>query len=534
MAFTSLNFLLFFALVILAYYLVPKKIQWLVLLIASYAFYLFSGVSQVVYIIWTTLFSYGAALYMQKIRTAFRAKADALGAGASRDQKRELKKAMDRRIHVVQVITVLVNLGVLAYVKYLDYFIGSLNNLFSLFKWDASIPMVNMIAPLGISYFTFNSVGYLVDVGRGKYDAERHLGKFALFVSFFPSIVQGPLNRFGDVGRQLQQPHKLEYDNLKFGSQLMLWGFFKKLVIADRVAPIVAAVFSSTDYTGSHIFFGILAYAFQIYCDFSGGIDITRGAAQMMGINLPVNFERPFFAKSMAEFWRRWHMSLGAWMREYVFYPISMSKRVRTVSKFFSERFGKHAGRIANAVPAPFVVFFLMNIWHGLGAQRVVNGLYHAVLISISVALEPVYEKLRVKLHINTQSFPFRLFQMVRTFLLISISRILVQAPSLGEGLKMIKALFTSVDLKFITGMDGAMFTDYGISRPAMVILLVAIAILWVVGILQERGVKIRQSLSKKKLIVRWGAVLLLLAFVLVFGVYGPEYDAKAFIYGGF
>lgn len=535
MALNSLSFMLFVAAVVTVYYIVPKKFQWVVLLVASYGFYLSSGIKQVVYIVGTTLFTYLAGRWMQKIRSEFHSELKALGEDATREQKQNLKKAVSKRIHRVQVLTVLVNLAVLAYVKYLNFFLGNLDEVFSLFKWDVSVPMVNVLVPLGLSYYTFNSIGYLIDVGRGKLEAEKNIGHFALFVSFFPSIVQGPLFRYGEVGTQLKAPHDFDYNNLKFGAQLVLWGLFKKMVIADRVAAIASTVFSAsfTEYSGSHVFFGVLAYSFQIYGDFSGGTDITRGVAQMLGIDLPLNFERPFFANSMADFWRRWHMSLGAWMREFVFYPVMLSKPVTKVSKTFRKKYGSYAGKIVPSVAAPMVVFFLIGIWHGLTWQYITNGLYNAILISASVAFAPVFKKITEKLHINTETFSFRLFQIIRTFGLLCISRIIVKAPGLRAALKMIKALFTDVDLAFITGIDGEIFT-YGVDKKEMMLLFVCIMVLLVVGILQENGMKIRETLAKQNIIFRWFMMLLLIFAILIFGLYGPAYDASSFIYGGF
>ena len=537
MSFTSFNFLAFLFAVVVVYYLVPKKLQWLILLIASYGFYLSTGADNVAFILFTTLFTYGGGLLMQKLRDDNQAAIKALGDDVTKEQKREMKKAVAKKVRLIQVGTVLVNLGVLIVIKCTDNAIAGLNGLFTMFQWDASLPAINFIAPLGLSYYTFNSIGYLVDVGRGKHDAEKHLGKFALFVSFFPSIVQGPLFRYNDVGVQLQQPHDLEYKNLAYGAQLILWGCFKKLVIADRVSAIAAAVFSldfmATDFNGSQVFFGVLAYSLQIYCDFSGGTDITRGAAQMLGIDLPVNFEQPFFATSMADFWRRWHMSLGAWMREFVFFPVMLSKPVTALSKKARKRFGTYDGKIVPSVAAPMVVFFLIGIWHDVTWQYVVNGLYNAILISSTVALTPVYEKLGKALRVNTEAFSFRVFQILRTFTLLCISRIIVKAPGLGNALRMIKSLFTSWDLDFLLGLDGKIFT-YGVSEKEMRLLFVAVLILLVVGILREGGMKIRETLAKQGLIFRWAIILALLVFVLIFGVYGPAYDASAFIYGRF
>ena len=535
MALNSINFLLFLGAVVIAYYIAPKKYQWAVLLFASYGFYLSSGASNVFYIIGTTLITYGSGRWMQKIRDKSQEDIRALGEEATKEDKLAIKKAYGKRIHTIQVLTVLFNLGVLSYFKYLNFFLGNLNDIFTLFKWDASMPLVNIIAPLGLSYYTFNSIGYLIDIGRGKLEAEKHIGKFALFVSFFPSIVQGPLNRYCDLGKQLGKPHDFSFTNIKYGAALILWGFFKKMVIADRAAMIARTVFSPefTDFNGSQIFFGVLAYSFQIYGDFSGGTDITRGAAQMLGIDLPLNFERPFFATSMGDFWRRWHMSLGAWMREYVFYPVMLSKPVTAVSKVFRKKYGGHIGKIVPSVAAPLVVFFLIGIWHGLTWQYIVNGLYNAILISLSVAFAPVFKKMAEVLKINTEAFSFRIFQMLRTFILLCISRIIVKAPSLPDAFSMIKSMFSSVDLGFITGSDKEIYT-YGVNEEEMKILILAIATLTVVSILQECGFKIRESLAKQNIIFRWALILILLFAVLIFGVYGPEYDASSFIYGAF
>ena len=250
MAFTSFGFLVFLLVVVVLYYIVPKRFQWCLLLLASYAFYLFSGIKQVVFILATTAITYFAGIIMQKMRDEHRSKVASLGDTISKEEKRSMKKEVSARIHKVQVAAVLLDLGILIVVKYLNFLIGNVNSIFSLFAYDAKLPLLNIIVPLGISFYTFMSMGYLIDVGRGKYDAEKNFGKLALFVSFFPSIVQGPISRFDEVGKQLTAEHKFDYNKFTYGAQLILWGFFKKMVIADRVAPIVADIFSA-NYTFS-------------------------------------------------------------------------------------------------------------------------------------------------------------------------------------------------------------------------------------------------------------------------------------------
>jgi len=534
MAFTSFRFLLFLFFVVVFFYLVPKKFQWIVLLLASFSFYVAGGFQGVFYILGTTLLTYAAALWIQRIRNATQVQIKNAGQSMTKDQARALNKAAARRIHRIQASTVLFHLFVLAFIKYLDFFIRNVNEFFAGFGWNTDFPLAHLFVPLGLSYYTFNSIGYLIDVGRGKQTAEKHFGRFALFVSFFPSIVQGPLNRYNDLGVQLKQEHSFDYNNVKFGAQLMMWGFYKKMVIADHLAPMVRQLFAIgySGYNGSEVFLAALAYSFQIYGDFSGGIDITRGAAQMLGITLPVNFERPFFATSLADFWRRWHMSLGAWMKEYVFFPVMLSKPVTALSKVVRKRYGSYAGKMVPSVAAPMVVFFLIAIWHDIDKQYILNGLYNAFIISSSVALAPVYKKLAQRLRINTESFGFRLFQMLRTFFVLCISRIIVKAANIAEVFKMLKALFTNFNLEVLHHLGEDQF--YGIGSKELIVVVVALLVVLVVSILQERGVKMRETISRQKLGIRWLLSLGLLAVILVFGIYGPSYDASSFIYGDF
>ena len=533
MAYTSLGFLGFLVVVAAVYYLVPKKYQWAVLLAASYAFYLFSGVGQSLFIIGTTLITYLAGRLMQNIRDDYKSQLKKLPKDTPKETKQELKKSTNNKIRRIKFGSVILDLLILAVVKYLGFLIENINSIFNLFHYDAKLPLINIIVPLGISFYTFMSMGYLIDVGRGRYDAEKHLGKFALFVSFFPTIVQGPICRFDDVGKQLGAEHKFDYNNFKFGAQLMLWGFFKKMVIADRAFPAVSAVFSADnylDYNGSIYFFGMLMYAVQIYCDFSGGIDIARGAAQMLGIDLPQNFERPYFSMSVAEYWRRWHITLGAWMREYVFFPIMLSKPVTKISKFFRQRGKKQVAKLVPSVVTPFVVFFLIGVWHGAAWKYIAFGLYNATIVASSVALAPTFKKIIAKFNINTTNFSWKLFCIVRTFLVLGVSKILVKAPNLTAAVHMVKSIFTQVDLDFIFGFDGRIF-ELGIDEKNMFVLFVSVLVLLLVSVLQENGMKIRETIAKQNIVFRWSIYLIALIVVLVFGIYGPMYNAADFIY---
>lgn len=532
MSYVSIEFLLFIFGIALIYYIVPKRFQWVVLLIASYGFYLSSGVLQLAFIVTTTIVTYFSGRLMQAKRDAYKAELKKLGDKVTKEQKKEMKKDVGKKIKKIQIATVLFHLLVLAVIKYSNFAIGNINTIFAAVGTETKLPLIDILVPLGISFYTFQSIGYIIDIGRGKYKAEQNLGRLALFISFFPSIVQGPINRYDDLGAQLKAEHKFDYTKFKFGAQLMLFGFFKKMVIADRAAPFVGEVFSSNyqDYSGSVYFVGMLMYAVQIYCDFSGGIDIARGAAQMLGIDLPLNFERPYFSESMADYWRRWHISLGAWMREYVFYPVMLSKPVTKISKFFRKKGKAKIAKLVPTVITPFVVFFLIGIWHGASWQYIAFGLYNATVVAGGVALQDVFKKGIEVCKINTETFSWKLFRIIRTFFISGGSKILVAAPSLTGALYMFKSIFTNFDLDFIFGLDGQLF-ELGIDKKNMFVLFVCVLVLLLTSVLKENGMQIRETIAKQNIVFRWSIYIIALIVVLVFGIYGPAYDSASFIY---
>lgn len=529
MAFTSLNFIVFLLAVITVYYIIPKKAQWVFLLTASYAFYLFSGIKPIFYIIVTTLTTYFAALLMEKYRTNCTEELSALPETASLQQKKEIKQKVSKKIHTVQVITVCFNLGILAVLKYLNFIDGNINALFSLFGSTFKIPQIDLLVPLGLSFYTFQSIGYVIDIGRGKYKPQRNLGKYALFVSFFPQIVQGPISRYDQIGEQLVAEHKFNYENFKFGAQLILWGFFKKLVIADRFSAVVSNVFGNyKSYHGFEMIIGIFCYAIQIYADFSGGIDITRGAAQMMGIDLPINFERPYFSKNMTEYWRRWHITLGAWMREYVFYPVMLSKAFTNIGKKAKKTFGKETGRVIPSALTSFIVFFLIGIWHGATWQYIAFALYNATFITLGMLFKPLLKKTEKALHINTECFSWQLWQMVRTFVVLAVAKTLVKAPSLKAAFVILKKCVCDLNPAIFSGK---LLTNLGITENSFAVGIVSLLVLLVVSILQENGMKIREKLSEQNFLFRWLIYIVAVAVVIIFGIYGPASNASDFIY---
>lgn len=535
MGFTSVAFLGFLALTLLVYYLIPQRFRWAVLLAASYAFYLLNGVKQVVFLIFTTVVTYAAGRMMQRIRDGYRTNTENEGQPLTREEKQAQKKELNGKIRTVKVAALLIDLGLLIALKYVPFLVRAFGRAFA--SGDSAGPGFSLLVPLGLSYYTFQSVGYLIDVGKGKYGAEKHIGRFALFVSFFPSIIQGPINNFGDLGFQLREPHPLEYKNLKSGAQRILWGFFKKLVIADRIAPLVQSVFALPGYdpgrSGLMFLIGVVSYGIQIYGDFSGGIDIALGAAEMFGIRLPENFQRPYFSQSLAEFWRRWHITLGAWMREYVFFPVILSRPVNRIAKVFRNRFGKKAGKLLPSVVTTFLVFFLIGIWHGISWQNIMFALYNAVIVAGGVALADVFRKLAARFRNYENGSGWKLFRIFRTLIIINASRVFAKAPSGSAAIVIWKRIFTGWERSALAKTFGEIFS-LGVCKRDALVLAIALLILFAVSLLQEKGVRIRERIDGWPAAARWAFWLLTIAVILVFGVYGPAYDAKAFIYQGF
>ncbi|MGI6212859.1 MAG: MBOAT family O-acyltransferase [Anaerovoracaceae bacterium] len=517
MSFISFKFIIFLLIVLVLYYIVPKKYQWVFLLAVSYVFYLFSGLKPLIFILLTTLTTYGGARWMENIKQ-------------KSSVKKSEAKSKNRRVLILLAV---LNFGILGMLKYYNFFAKQIDSLFGLFKYDVSMPLVNIVLPLGISFYTFQAIGYCIDVYRGKYHAETNLLRHALFISFFPQIIQGPISRYDDLGKQLREYHYFSYKNFTYGAQLMLWGFFKKLVIADRAGVLVSQVFSDPgSYDGLQTFVAFGIYAIQIYADFSGGIDIARGAAEMAGIDLIENFRRPYFGTSVAEYWRRWHMSLTNWMKDYVFFPIALSKRSARIGRWARKNM-KKGSKIAKQLPTyfpTFVTFFLIGIWHGAGWGYIVYGLYNSIIIVGSMALTPAFDKMKGGLHINDKSFAWKCFCIARTFLIMMYGKAIVRASSVGAAVSMMKntlGMFHFAD--FVSRM-----TSMGLTGRNLVVLFGACVIFFIVSVLQENGITIRDALSKKPLALRWAVLLCIFTITVVFGVFGEGYNASAFVYRNF
>ena len=500
MSFTSASFLLLTALCVVLYYALPKRCGWAVLLVSSMAFYAACGARALAWLLGVVLVTWLGGLALGKL---------------SEKKKKKAKKG------IVAAVCLLC-FGLLFAMKYLDYVLQTLGTGRS----------VGLIMPLGLSFFTFQSVSYVIDVYRGKTVPEKNPLKYLLFVSFFPQMVQGPIGRYGALAPQLTAGPTLDWRSVKFGIELAMWGYFKKLVIADRAAVLVNNVIKeNTPYGGAVIAFGILTYCVQLYCDFSGGIDISRGVAQMMGIEMAENFRRPIFATSLADYWRRWHITLGGWMRDYVFYPISLSKPFVKLGKWARKHLGGLPGKMLATSLATFIVYLIIGIWHGSSLKYIAFGLWNGAIITASLLLEKRFGVWKEKLHIDDKSAGWRIFQTLRTACLVFIGRYLTKAPRFLTALSLLKTtVFRPVPSQLIDGT----ILKLGLSAKDLIIIGAGTVVILFLEFLQERGVKLRESLEKQSAFVQWLTIFIPLVVLLLLGVFRGSYISSEFIYKQF
>ena len=514
MSFASLPFVGLVAAGVILYYLVPKRAQWLLLLAVSMAFYLAGGAKRAVWLVLAAGLTWLAGLLLEK-------------QNARPAPDKTAKTAVRRVKKRICAACLVLCFGLLYLMKYWNFTASALPSAIGdkLPRWD-------FVVPLGLSYFIFQAAGYVIDVYRGKYPAQKNPLKYGLFVSFFPQMVQGPISRYDQLAPQLLSARGLDWRDLKFGIQLCLWGYFKKLVIADRAAVLVNAVITENcPYGGAVVACGILFYCIQLYCDFSGGIDITRGVARMFGIDMAENFRRPIFATSLTDYWRRWHITLGAWMRDYVFYPLSLSRGFGKISRWARAHIRGTGGKIFATSLATFIVYLIIGVWHGANFRYIAFGLWNGVLITASLLLEKTFLRWKAALHIDDKSAAWRAFMTLRTGLLVFVGRYFTRAPRLRSVFTLFKTTVLHPQPSQL--LDGTLLS-LGLAKTDFLVVALALAVLLTLECFQERGVHIRPALEKKPGFVQWLAVTALLLAVLLLGVFRAGYIPSGFIYTQF
>ena len=532
--FVSYEFIIFLLLVFVLYYLIPKKGQWILLLLANFAFYAYADVRYPLFLIMTATTVYGAARWITCYSRELEQYKQQIKSGEipkpTREEKKQFRKKIQNKKKWVMLICLFVNLGILAVVKYTNFAISNIN-FFVEKAGETPFSFVDMIIPLGISFYTFQAIGYLLDVYWEKCEPQRNYFRFLLFVSFFPQLIQGPISRYKDLSRTLYEEHSFDWCQIRFGLERILWGYFKKLVIADRVFLAVAALAENPKYyTGGFVLVEMLFYALQLYADFTGGIDITIGIAQVLGIRVEENFIRPFFSKNIAEYWRRWHISMGTWFRDYIFYPCSISRPIKSLTTFCKRHFGMAVARRIAVYIASVLVWLATGIWHGAEWRFVIWGLLNGVIILISEECEPLYGRFHKRFPNIGKTVAYRGFQVIRTFLLMSCLRLFDVYGSVRGTLRQFVHMFTQIGKHPVTGKE---LLDLGLTVNDYAILGVGTLAMFTVSMVGRRG-DVREKISQKPYAIRYLIFVTLFFVVLLFGNYGQGYDVRQFIYNQF
>lgn len=519
-------FALFLPLVVAVYAIMPKKVRPYVLLLASYAFFWIISEKLIAYLLFSTVSIHHFGLWLDKLQQERKLAIK----GLEREEKKKVKAANDKQQNLVLALAVIVHIGLLAVLKYTPFVLGNVNTVLAHF--DMQVNVVKFMVPIGISFYTLQAVSYMTDVRRGTIKADRNLGRLALYISFFPQIMEGPIARYSDTAESLFSGKQIEYRNFVFGFERIVYGLFKKIIVADRLNEFVKSVFDHYEkYDGAIILIGAIAYTIQLYMDFSGAMDIGLGSARIFGVKLPENFRQPFFSKSVSEFWTRWHITLGTWFRDYIYYPVSFSTFSKKLTAAGRKRLGNYFGPLAAGTVALFCVWICNGIWHGSAWMYIFFGMYHFVMIFTGNLFNPVVTKIYDKLHIDRSKGPVAALRIVKTSFLVVLGELFFRAHGLKEGLEMFKRIFTDFSIKAVSLET---IEKAGLDYLDIIVVFAVVAIVFVFGVLKEKNVDICEKLAEKNIAIRWLVVIAAIVAIIIFGAYGAEYTPVAPMYADF
>jgi len=502
---------------LVAYALTSARWRWVTLLAASYVFFFALSGRLLGFLVASTASVYLLALWMDRIAV----KRDRSAKGLERAERRAVKAHYAKYMRLILMAGAIFNLSFLVACRYLEFFGGLVSALLCGVGAGGGLSLTNLAAPTGISFYTLMAVSYLVDVYRGTVRADRNLGHVALFFGFFPLVIEGPFCRFGEVMPQLLEGRRPSGARVLTGSQRILYGLAKKMIVADRLHIFVKAVFSGyASCDGGIIALAAVLYTLELYCDFSGAMDIVCGVGQMFGVTLPENFKQPFFSRSASEFWKRWHITLGAWFRDYIYYPVSLSAPVKRLTKWGRRRLGNHVGPIVASSIALFCVWVANGLWHGAGSQYLFYGMYYFVLIVLGDFAELAGRAASKRFGINRTSLPYRTFQLLRTLVIIFVGELFFRADGLWAGLDMFSRMVGSFNPASL--FDGTAL-GYGLDAKDFAISGVILLGVLVVDILKERGREPGRLVARRPNLSLATCVALVM-LVVIFGAYGAGY----------
>lgn len=494
MVFNSTEFLIFFPAVLLICFIIPKKVKKIWLLIASYYFYISWNIFYAFLVLFVTLLTYSLGIVMYH-------------GGIAPNRKAE--KAL--------VSTgIIILLGLLGYYKYTGFLVETVNSLLSYLNISFTDMKWDIIWPIGISFYTFQAIGYLMDVYRGTVKAEKNLIKYALFISFFPKVMQGPIERPNDFLRQMDENSSIgrwDYRRVTNGFTLIIYGLFMKVVIADRIAVVADQVFDHYYMYGTVVLIlGAIAFSIQIYCDFAGYSSIAIGSAKALGFDLAENFAAPYLSGSISEFWRNWHISLNKWLRDYLYIPLGGSR----CGKW------KHYRNI-------LITFSVSGLWHGANWTYIFWGLLNGIYQVIEIMISPIMRKLHMICHTKKESFGYHLFKIAVTYILISLAWIFFRAENVSVAFDYIGRMLFRHDWWVL--FDESIYM-LGLDRREMNIVWFGILVVLAVDIIRKRkAMSIESFLEKQWFVFRWGVIGFMIIFTMIWGYYGPAFDSSSFIY---
>lgn len=521
MRFVSISFPALVAVAVLIYYRVPLRRRWWVLLAASYLFYSFAGAECVALILWTTLITYLTALLMQRVSDREASVLDAHREDWDKPQRKAFRAAEKKKRRGILAVGLLLGFGTLAVLKYTGFAASVLRS------FGAPVTVPSLILPLGISFYTFQSMGYLIDVSRGKGQAERNFFRLALFVSFSPQLLQGPISRFGDLAPQLWEGHRFDRYGFRSGLCRIVYGYFKKMIVADTAMLAVQKLVGMGDSgTGIYTVLLILFYSAQIYGDFTGGIDITIGVAELFGIRLAENFDRPFSSRTVKEYWNRWHITMGTWFTDYVFFPLSVSGPMQKLSRWSRDHLGNALGKRIPVYLATIATWFLTGLWHGAGWNFIVWGLLNCLALLVSQELRPLWDRWQRAFPRLCASAVWHAFAAARTFLLMGLFRSLDCYRDVPLTFRLWRSILTTAN--WGTLFDGGLL-NIGLAAGDYAVLFAGIAVIWTVSRLGKTE-PLRNRLARRPVLLAL-CLSLGVAVILIFGTYGIGFSAGDFIY---
>ena len=532
--FTPAFLFVFFPASVVMYTITPKRWRWVTLLFLSYTFVALISKFLIVFLFVTTLVTYALGRGMGTLIATRDAQL-----AETQSEKKKIKTSCKRRMKALLVVGIIVGFGILIALKYLAFFSEIATSALGTFGIEAHFKVWRIGVTIGISFYTLMAVSYLIDVYRETIPADKHLGRVALFLCFFPQIMEGPICRYGQTATALWTGEDVKTDNLRYGALRIIVGLVKKLVIADRLNLFVKPVFENyANYDGGIIALAAILYTVQLYCDFAGCMDVGIGVARIFNVNLPENFRQPFFSKTASEFWQRWHITLGTWFRDYIYYPVSLSKPIRALTSKARKRFGNRYGPILTGSIALFCVWLGNGLWHGAGSQYVAFGMYYFVLILLGGLIDPLAHELASRLGIDRECLPYKLFRIARTLIVIFVGELIFRSTSFSASLAMLSQIATGFTLESFA--NGTLFTvgleldGFALGAADFALVAIGFTIIIACDIAKEHDHNIIELLANGNALLRWTVFIVLVMVIVIFGAYGYGYAPVDPLYAHF